>query len=74
MVPALDHRLARQFELDRVEATIDVLTLAQEDPGADQHIIVRARQIIHECEAKMARYQAAGPASCSSPRCANAST
>jgi site-specific DNA recombinase len=59
LVPALDEWLASQFEPDRVEATIDVLTLAQEDLGAEQQTIVKARHIIHECQAKMARYQAA---------------
>src|SRR5277367_3425818 len=46
-------------EPDRVEATIDVLALAREDPGADQHAAVQGRRIIRDCEAKMARWQAA---------------
>ncbi len=54
LVPALDEWLASQFEPDRVEATIDVLTLAQEDPGAEQQTILQARQIICDCEAKTA--------------------
>ncbi len=58
-MPALDEWLASQFEPDRVEATIDVLTLAQEDPGAKRQTILQARQIICDCEAKTARYQAA---------------
>jgi site-specific DNA recombinase len=59
LVPALDHWLASQFEPDRVEVTIDVLTAAQDDPAEEQHALVQARHIIVECEAKMGRYQVA---------------
>jgi hypothetical protein len=58
LVPALDQWLASQFEPDRVEVTIDILTAAQDDPAEEQHALVQARHIIRECEAKMARYQA----------------
>jgi hypothetical protein len=59
LVPALDEWLASQFEPDRVDATIDILTAAQDDPAEKQHALVQARQILQECQAKMARYQAA---------------
>ena len=59
LVPALDRWLASQFEPDRVEATIDILTAAQDDPAEEQHALIQARHVIGECEAKMARYQAA---------------
>ena len=58
-MPALDHWLARQFAPDWIEATIDILAAAQDNPGTGQKLIVQARQIIRDCEAKMARYQAA---------------
>jgi site-specific DNA recombinase len=58
-VPALDQWLASQFEPDRVEGTIDVLTAAQDNPAEEQHALVQARHVIRECETKMARYQAA---------------
>jgi hypothetical protein len=50
LVPALDEWLARQFEPDRVEVTIDVLTAAQNDPAEEQHILVQARHVIRDCE------------------------
>ncbi|MGE5292660.1 MAG: hypothetical protein ACM3ML_36815 [Micromonosporaceae bacterium] len=34
--------LARQFAPDRVEATTGSLTAAQDDPGAEQQIVVQA--------------------------------
>jgi hypothetical protein len=51
--------LAGQFEPDRVEVTIYVLTAAQDAPAEEQHAVVQVQHIIRDCEAKMARCQAA---------------
>ena len=58
-MPAHDEWLASQFDPDWVEVTIDVLTAAQDYPAQEQQAVVQARHILRQCEAKMARYQAA---------------
>jgi site-specific DNA recombinase len=59
VLPALDTWLAREFAPHRLAQTITDLTAAQADTGGDQQTIANAHRSIRECDAKMARYQAA---------------
>jgi hypothetical protein len=58
VLPALDAWLARQFAPHRLATTIDDLTATQPDHGGQQ-ATGQARQVIRDCDAKMARYKAA---------------
>jgi site-specific DNA recombinase len=60
VLPALDKWLAREFAPHRLAETIDDLAAAQAEPrGCEQQAIAEADRAIRECDAKMARYQAA---------------
>jgi site-specific DNA recombinase len=59
VVPELDAWLAREFAPHRLAQTIDDLTAAHNDLTAEQQTIADAHDAINECDAKMARYQAA---------------
>jgi site-specific DNA recombinase len=59
VLPALDTWLAREFAPHRLAQTITDLAAAQADTGGDQQAIANAHRSIRDCDAKMARYQAA---------------
>jgi site-specific DNA recombinase len=58
VVPQLDDWLTREFEPRRLAETIDDLAAASTDLTG-QHAIAEAHNTIRDCDAKMARYQAA---------------
>ena len=58
LLPELDAWLAGEFAPHRIESTIEAMATAQADPD-DGQATATARQLIADCDAKMARYRAA---------------
>jgi hypothetical protein len=59
IVPPLDDWIARIFEPDRLKETCRALAEAQEAPVVDDDHAVTARQVLVDCDARLARYREA---------------